>query len=83
MVTKFERFSLVWIEEKRKDIKYSTYCAYLNIVKSKINPFFTSRNLSRATIEEYVQTIKESGLGQKSIKDVLTVLKMIIILCLK
>lgn len=78
MVTKFERFSLVWIEEKRKDIKYSTYCAYLNIVKSKINPFFTSRNLSRATIEEYVQTIKESGLGQKSIKDVLTVLKMII-----
>lgn len=78
MVTKFEQFSLMWIEEKRKEIKYSTYCAYLNIVKSKINPFFANRNLTRATIEAFTQTIKYSGLGRKSIKDVLTVLKMII-----
>ena len=78
MVTKFEQLSLMWIEEKRKEIKYSTYCAYLNIVKSKINPFFANQNVNQSTLEEYVLTVKESGLSQKSIKDVFTVLKMII-----
>ena len=78
MVTKFELFSSMWIEEKRKVIKYSTYCAYLNILKSKINPFFSKEGLNQSALEQFIQKIKETSLSQKSIKDIFTVLKMII-----
>ena len=40
MVTKFSEYSKKWLESKKIKIKYSTYCAYENIVLNYLDTYF-------------------------------------------
>ena len=78
MATKLKDFSYKWIEEKKKNVKYSTYCAYLTILENKINPFFAENELSSESIILFISSLEKEGLCNKSVKDIMTVLKMIV-----
>lgn len=75
----FEELSARWLEEKRKFVKLSTYSVYRLIVNNHLNPSFGKRlSLSNLMIQCFVDDKYMSGIRQKTIKDIMIVLKMII-----
>ncbi len=67
-----------WQEDKRRYVKYSTYSAYLLILENHILPTFGARSqISEGDVQEFVLQKLRQGLSPKSVKDILTVLKMI------
>ena len=79
MVTKFKELSLLWIKEKQKVIKHSTYCAYFLVIENQLNNYFdliddvTEEKVMNFCLEKF-----KSGLSKKSVKDIFVVLKMIL-----
>jgi len=79
MVTKISAFSLEWIEEKKKEIKYSTYCAYQTILGNYVDAFFAdAKDISRENIVAFRESLEAKKLSSKSIKDILVVLRMLV-----
>jgi integrase len=78
MATEFEELSYLWVENKKLYVKLSTICVYETIVKTHLIPFFKDTNkLTENDVQRFVLEKLNSGLSQKSVKDMLVVLKMI------
>lgn len=69
----------LWKEEKRQFVKKSTYVAYSLIVETHILPAFGDlTTVTEKDVQEFVLQKLQSGLSQKTIKDMLIVLRMIL-----
>lgn len=75
----FLEISKCWQQEKKLLVKKSTISAYLLLTENHLIPVFgENRQITEPEVQEFVfQKLKE-GLSQKSIKDILIVLKMIL-----
>lgn len=81
MVTKknISQIADLWKEEKRQFVKKSTLAAYSLIVETHLQPAFG--NLTAVTendVQDFVLHKLNGGLSQKTIKDMLIVLRMIL-----
>ncbi len=69
----------LWKKDKRQFVKKSTYAAYSLIVDVHILPAFgTLSVVGEREVQDFVLRKLKSGLSQKTIKDILIVLRMIL-----
>lgn len=67
-----------WKVEKRPYVKRSTFAAYMLTLENHLLPYFGDMTgLSETTVQSFVLEKLNTGLGVKTIKDILIVLKMI------
>lgn len=70
--------SALWKEDKKMYVKQSTYSLYALILENHILPVFGELyELEEKTVQEFILHEISSGLSNKTIKDILIVLKMI------
>lgn len=75
----FEDLAELWLADKKQYVKRSTYAAYSLLVKNHLLGYFSSfADFSENSIQEFVMNKLNYGLSQKSVKDMLVVLKMIL-----
>lgn len=75
----FEEIVVLWQADKKQYVKRSTYSAYSLLIANHLLPAFTGINdVTEILVQDFVLTKLEQGLSQKSIKDILIVLKMIL-----
>ena len=75
----FEEIVVLWQADKKQYVKRSTYSAYSLLIANHLLPAFTGINdVTEILVQDFVFTKLEQGLSQKSIKDILIVLKMIL-----
>lgn len=75
----FKELAEKWLEEKKKYVKQSTYAAYLLIVNSHLSQWFGNKyTIDEGMMQNFVDNKLKSGLKQKTIKDIMIVLGMII-----
>ena len=75
----FEEIVVLWQADKKQYVKRSTYSAYSLLVNNHLIPAFAGAyDVSEDMVQSFVFTKLEQGLSQKSIKDILIVLKMIL-----
>ena len=75
----FKNQASSWLNEKEKVVKKSTMAAYLLIVKKYLGPAFKYINeINEASIQDFVDEKIKEGFNTKSIRDMLTVLRMIL-----
>lgn len=69
----------LWKEEKRQFVKKSTFAAYSLIVETHLMPTFGNlTEIAEKDVQEFVLNKLNKGLSQKTIKDMLIVLRMIL-----
>lgn len=69
----------LWRRDKKQYVKVSTYAAYVLILENHILPAFGSRTtISESEVQEFVITSLNDGLAQKTVRDMLIVLKMVV-----
>ena len=69
----------LWKEDKKKYVKKSTYAAYVLLIQNHIIPTFgEDLVVDEEKVQEFVLTKLQSGLSEKTVKDILIVLKMIL-----
>lgn len=69
----------LWKKDKKQYVKKSTYSAYVLLVKNHLLPYFGDKGeVEESDVQKFVFTKLEQGLSQKTIKDILIVLKMIL-----
>lgn len=69
----------LWRENKRQYVKKSTLSAYTLLIQNHLLPVFGEMNhIEEAVVQDFVFRKLDNGLSQKSIKDILIVLKMIL-----
>lgn len=81
MVTekKISQISDLWKEEKRQFVKKSTFAAYSLIVETHLLPAFGHLTaVTENDVQDFVLHKLNGGLSQKTIKDMLIVLRMIL-----
>ena len=75
----FYEISNLWKEDKRNYIKKSSYSAYLLLLENHLLPFFGKKTkIEEKDVQQFVLSKLNDGLSQKSIKDIIIVLKMIV-----
>lgn len=68
-----------WKADKKMYVKKSSYAAYALLIENHIIPSFGNlTNLEESQVQDFVFQKLEQGLSQKTIKDILIVLKMIL-----
>ena len=76
--------AVAWKEYKRPYVKQSTMAAYVLILNSHIIPYFgDSDSLNEKEVQAFVLQKMEEGLSIKSVKDILVVLKMVMMFGVK
>lgn len=81
MVTKknISQIADLWKEEKRQFVKKSTFAAYSLIVETHLQPAFGNLTaITEKDVQDFVLHKLNGGLSQKTIKDMLIVLRMIL-----
>ena len=69
----------LWREDKRQYVKKSTLSAYMLLIQNHLLPVFGDMDyIEEAAVQDFVFRKLDDGLSQKSIKDILIVLKMIL-----
>ncbi|HET8885379.1 MAG TPA: tyrosine-type recombinase/integrase [Salinimicrobium sp.] len=69
----------LWQTDKKQYVKKSTISAYVLLVENHLLPVFGSKHrLEEAEVQAFVFQKLEEGLSQKTIKDILIVLKMLL-----
>jgi integrase len=69
----------VWKIDKKKYVKKSSFSAYTLLIENHLLPTFGhQQNIEEADVQYFVFQKLETGLSQKTIKDILIVLKMIL-----
>ena len=69
----------LWKEEKRQFVKKSTFAAYSLIVETHLQPAFGNlKAVTEKDVQDFVLYKLNGGLSQKTIKDMLIVLRMIL-----
>lgn len=77
--TDFSKVACLWKADKVHFVKRSTYAAYSLIIANHLIPHFGHMNdITEEIVQEFVFTKLNNGLSQKSVKDILIVLKMIL-----
>ena len=75
----FEEIVVLWQADKKQYVKRSTYSAYSLLVNNHLIPAFAGAyDVTEGVVQSFVFTKLDQGLSQKSIKDILIVLKMIL-----
>ena len=75
----FEEIVVLWQADKKQYVKRSTYSAYSLLVNNHLIPAFAGAyDVTEEMVQSFVFTKLEQGLSQKSIKDIMIVLKMIL-----
>ena len=75
----FEEIVVLWQADKKQYVKRSTYSAYSLLVNNHLIPAFAGGyDVTEEMVQSFVFTKLEQGLSQKSVKDILIVLKMIL-----
>lgn len=78
-MNQFQEIIRLWREDKKQYVKISTISAYTLLIENHILPAFGKADrINEADVQEFVFEKLNSGLSQKSIKDILIVLKMIL-----
>jgi integrase len=70
----------LWKTDKKLYVKKSTFSAYLLLLENHLLPVFgkCDEEITEAEVQKFVHQKLEQGLSQKSIKDVLIVMKMVL-----
>lgn len=69
----------LWKADKRQYVKKSSYAAYLLLTENHLLPAFgQKKEIEETDVQAFVLQKLDSGLSQKTIKDILIVLKMIL-----
>lgn len=75
----FEEIVVLWQADKKQYVKRSTYSTYSLLIANHLLPAFAGVNdVTEILVQDFVFSKLEQGLSQKSIKDILIVLKMIL-----
>ncbi len=78
-IKSFREIALEWKTVKKQYVKLSTYSAYALILENHLLPAFGDiKVVEESNVQQFVTKKFNEGLGQKTIKDMLTVLKMIL-----
>ena len=68
-----------WKEEKKKYVKKSTYAAYQLLIQNLIKPYFGDLyEVNEEKVQQFVFDKLDAGLSEKTIRDIIIVLKMIL-----
>lgn len=68
----------LWKEDKKHYVKLSTLSAYLLILQNHLLPYFGAKNeLNESDVQAFAMRKLAEGLSQKTVKDILVVLKML------
>jgi Site-specific recombinase XerD len=77
--TKISAIIELWKEDKKQYVKKSSYSAYMLLIENHLLPAFGKKyEVVEADVQEFVFDKLNEGLSQKTIKDILIVLKMIL-----
>jgi Site-specific recombinase XerD len=77
--TKISTVINLWKEDKKQYVKKSSFSAYMLLIENHLSPTFGDKyEVVEADVQEFVFTKLDEGLSQKTIKDILIVLKMIL-----
>lgn len=69
----------LWKKDKKQYVKKSSYSAYMLLIENHLLPSFGNQlSVEESDIQEFVFRKLSEGLSQKTIKDILIVLKMIL-----
>lgn len=69
----------LWKKDKKQYVKKSSYSAYMLLIENHLLPSFGNQlSVEESDIQEFVFRKLDEGLSQKTIKDILIVLKMIL-----
>lgn len=75
----FEEVARMWQEEKRHYVKRSTYAAYALLLANHLVPAFgQEHDVTESMVQDFVLTKLDYGLSQKSVKDMLVVMRMVL-----
>lgn len=75
----FKQISHLWKTDKEKMVKRTTIAAYSIIIDKYLTPYFEDRKkINEKDIQLFVDEKLKQGLNAKTVKDILTVLRMII-----
>lgn len=78
-IKSFREIASEWKTAKKQYVKLSTYSAYALILENHLLPTFGDMIVvEESNVQQFVTKKFNEGLGQKTIKDMLTVLKMIL-----
>lgn len=79
MVRNFLYVANLWQQEKKQYVKISTYSAYHLLLTNHLIPEFGEKeDIQEKDVQEYVLKELRKGISEKTIKDILIVLKMIL-----
>lgn len=68
-----------WKEEKKKYVKKSTYAVYQLLIQNHIKPYFGDLyKVNEEKVQQFVFDKLDAGLSEKTIRDIIIVLKMIL-----
>lgn len=77
--TQFKSVVELWQADKQQFVKKSTFAAYSLLIANHLLPAFSEANdISEEDVQQFVFKKLKEGLSQKSVKDILIVLKMIL-----
>ena len=75
----FNQISALWKEEKRQFVKQSTMSAYLLTLENHLIPYFGEMSsIHEEAVQTFVISKLKRGLSQKSVRDLLIFLKMVV-----
>lgn len=74
----FNNIAVEWLQDKKNIVKYSTYCTYSLIVHKYLLPYFSKKYfITEKEVQAFVYNQLERGMSNKTIHDVIAVLKSI------
>ena len=72
-------FAALWKADKKQYVKKSTYAAYCLLMQSHLLPELGDKeDVLEEDVQDLVNRKLSAGLGQKTVRDILVVLKMIL-----
>ena len=75
----FEEVARLWQEDKRLYVKRSTFAAYVLLLDNHLIPSFgQERDVTQPKVQDFVLRKLDYGLSQKSVRDMLVVLRMVL-----
>ena len=77
--TEFKKVVELWQADKQQYVKKSTFAAYSLLITNHLLPAFAGNaDIREEDVQQFVFTKLYEGLSQKSVKDILIVLKMVL-----
>lgn len=77
----FKDYASEWLEIKKNNVKPSSYARYNTILQKHILPVFGNTevtDISNTMVQEFICRLKKGGLSDKSVSDILCILKSVL-----